>query len=162
MEFVGSDYYHLRSADGWLDLGNHLEASAELDGISAAVQNHPVVLQMRWRISAKAKQWGNCVAIASTLTTVAPENPQGWINLGNALYFSGHTQAAYDQIHAVLPQFPKDHFLHYNLACYACQLGLLEEAKDMLGQAFKMDEATNLKSQALQDLDLKPLWDWLA
>jgi len=49
--------------------------------------------------------------------------------------------------------------IRYNLACYLCQLGDLESAKGYLKRAFEIDSSWRL--QALEDEDLKPLWDSL-
>ena len=46
--------------------------------------------------------------------------------------------------------------LHYNLACYACQLGDIEEAKSRLSTACKMDP--QFKATALDDPDLEAMW----
>jgi hypothetical protein len=46
---------------------------------------------------------------------------------------------------------------HYNLACYVCQLGDLEKAKQSLHRAFKLDPG--MRVMALDDEDLKPLWE---
>jgi hypothetical protein len=35
------DSYHLEAAQGWLELGNHLEANEELEKISPALRIHP-------------------------------------------------------------------------------------------------------------------------
>lgn len=60
-----------------------------------------------------------------------------------------------------MPKFPRNAILRYNLACYACQLGRLEEAKIWLREAFGLDEKQELKLLALEDPDLKPLWQVL-
>jgi len=48
------------------------------------------------------------------------------------------------------------------MACYACHLGELEEAKIWLGLAFLKAETPDavhrLKSKALEEPDLKPIW----
>ena len=51
------DQRHLEAAQGWVELGNHLEANAELENIAAEHRAHPVVLETRWRVYAKAKKW---------------------------------------------------------------------------------------------------------
>jgi hypothetical protein len=38
------DIHHLRAAQGWLELGNHLEANEELEKIAPALRAHPSVL----------------------------------------------------------------------------------------------------------------------
>lgn len=47
--------------------------------------------------------------------------------------------------------------MHYNLACYDSVLGELEMAKARLQHALKIDPGMRLA--ALDDEDLKPLWD---
>ena len=56
-------------------------------------------------------------------------------------------------------RFPKEAIIKYNLACYCCQLGEIENAKDYLKEAFEID--STWRSQALDDEDLRPLWDSL-
>jgi len=67
--------------------------------------------------------------------------------------------AARDILVASLSKFPRDAIIYYNLACYDCQLGQIASAKQYLKQAFRIDP--NWISQALEDEDLKPLWESL-
>ncbi len=48
---------HLQAAQGWLELGNHVEADAELDNIRPELRAHPEVLKLRWQVYAAAKKW---------------------------------------------------------------------------------------------------------
>jgi len=48
----------------------------------------------------------------------------------------------------------------HNLACYICQLGDLEKAKQSLQHALKLDP--KLRVMALDDEDLKSLWEAIA
>jgi hypothetical protein len=57
-----------------------------------------------------------------------------------------------------LKRFPKNETIPYNLACYECQLGDLEAARDWLRRAMKLKKPEALKEQALEDQDLKPMW----
>lgn len=56
------------------------------------------------------------------------------------------------------PRFPKDWQFPFNLACYSSQLGELEGAKMWLKRAMAIDAKT-VKPKAIDDEDLKPLWD---
>jgi hypothetical protein len=47
----------------------------------------------------------------------------------------------------------------FNLACYASVAGRMEEAKDRLRHAIELDKEA--RKLALEDEDLKPLWDWI-
>jgi tetratricopeptide (TPR) repeat protein len=51
---------------------------------------------------------------------------------------------------------PNVGMIAYNLACYACMLGDLEEARILLQIAFSLDPL--LRKTALDDPDLEPLW----
>ena len=62
-------------------------------------------------------------------------------------------------LHA-LERHPKEAVLHYNLACYECQLGNLTEAKARLEATFKLDRG--YRETSLNDEDLEPLWNSLA
>ena len=56
-----------------------------------------------------------------------------------------------------IERMPNVAIFHYNLACYICQLGDVERAKKSLHRAFKL--APGMRVMALDDEDLKPLWD---
>jgi hypothetical protein len=62
-ELKPPDSHHLKAAEGWLELGNYLEANEELERIQPRVRAHPLVLEVRWTICAKAKKWEACVEI---------------------------------------------------------------------------------------------------
>jgi hypothetical protein len=51
---------------------------------------------------------------------------------------------------------PEEPTIHYNLACYECQLGNLSAAKEHLMKATKADQ--KFKLMTLEDPDLEPLW----
>jgi len=55
---------------------------------------------------------------------------------------------------------PQDANIQFNLGCYACQLGDLKEAKSRVAAAISLDPRFRLA--ALDDEDLKPLWDEFA
>ncbi len=62
---------HTEAASGWLELGNLTEAMSELDNIAPLQRAHPSVLDIRWRIYAKAGRWD----IAEELVRVVLEAP---------------------------------------------------------------------------------------
>ena len=55
---------------------------------------------------------------------------------------------------------PKVAMIAFNLACYASVTGRMEEAKERLQHAIKLDK--EIRKLALDDNHLKPLWDWIA
>ena len=55
--------------------------------------------------------------------------------------------------------FPDDGMIQYNLACYCAQLGQLDAAQEYLGKSYDLGDAKQIKLMALDDEDLKPLWE---
>ena len=55
--------------------------------------------------------------------------------------------------------FPDDDMIQYNLACYCAQLGQLDAAQEYLDKSYELGDAKQIKLMALDDEDLKPLWD---
>lgn len=156
-----SDIHLLRAAEGWLELGDDAEALGELEGVSQPAKNHPVVLEIRFQIFAKRKEWDVCRKIAEAITKQLPNHAGGWLNLAYAARRAtgGNEQAAFDILHPTAKKFPDEATIPYNLACYTCQMGQLDEARQWLGRALKIGgNVGQLKSMALADSDLKPLW----
>ncbi|WCJ59898.1 tetratricopeptide repeat protein [Fontisphaera persica] len=149
------------AALGWLELGNAHEAKAELERLSPGAQKHPVILELQWRIAHELADWQTALALARQQIQADPIEPAGYIHQAYALrrVKGGGLEKA---LHALLPAarlFPELDIVPYNLACYAAQLGRLEEAWDWLLRAFRLTEdATHLTSMALKDDDLRPLW----
>jgi predicted Zn-dependent protease len=156
------DSLHLKSAEGWLELGNPREAAAELEKISKTHHSHSDVLEVRWRICAETRDWESGVTVARAIIQQDPESSAGWISLSFALHELKMTQQAWDSLFAIAGKFPKEPTIAYNLACYGAQLGKLWEAEQWLRQAFKTGDPSALKRLALSDTDLKPFWDKIA
>lgn len=152
------DQHHLVAAQGWLELGDHLEANEELEQIMAEYRAHPAVLEVRWQIYAKAKKWEEALDIASVLIQSAPELPLGWVHRSYCLHELKRSEEARDNLLRAVNRFPDDAIMRYNLACYECQLGRLEQAKNWLEKACKLGDPRKIKTMALEDPDLKPLW----
>ena len=49
--------------------------------------------------------------------------------------------------------------IQYNLACYYAQLGQLDAAQEHLNKSYELGDAKQIKLRALDDDDLKPLWE---
>jgi Flp pilus assembly protein TadD len=59
-----------------------------------------------------------------------------------------------------LDKLPKEPTIAYNLACYACVLGRVEEARRLLERAITVSgkHGSEVKLMALDDVDLAALW----
>jgi predicted Zn-dependent protease len=155
------DTHYLRAAIGWLELGNTVEARAELEDISVPQQNHPEVLEVRWLICAEEKNWDTALQVARTLVQRAPKRSSGWVHQAYALrrVNGGGLQAAWDALLPAYEKFPKESIIPYNLSCYACQMSQLGEALTWLMRALEIGKKEKIKQMALNDPDLQPLWE---
>jgi tetratricopeptide (TPR) repeat protein len=152
---------HLEYASGYLALGLLDEASDELEMIEGDDRMSADVMRLRVDLYHQAKQWDLLLAVARALARLAPEDEQGWISWAFALRELNRVSEAQEVLLKAVPiHGPSSAVLHYNLACYACLLGNMEEAKSRLSTACKMDAES--KVDALDDPDLKAMWDDIA
>jgi hypothetical protein len=155
------DIYHLSAAVGWLELGNPTEGRGELAQISSRNSEHPDVLEAKWLFASEEQKWEEGLAIAERLVETAPGRPSGWLHRAYALRrtVDGGLQRAWDALLVAVERFPKEPTIPYNLSCYACQMHDLKSARVWLKKAIRIGDKSHIKSMALQDPDLEPLWD---
>ena len=153
------DQLHLDAAIGWIELGNHLEADAEVENITATYRMHPDVLEARWGIYAAAKKWDACFDIATTLTQNVSERVNGWLYLATTLRNMNETEKACSTLEDVAGAFNDNPEIPYEIACLLCDLGHLRDALDWLTKAFANGELKKLKLVALDEPRLQPLWE---
>jgi len=155
------DTHLISAAIGWIGLGNIDEALSELSQISPAQQSHPDVLEVRWQLYAEQKQWDKALQVARGLMATAPERSSGWLHQAYALRRvpDGGVKQAWQALLPAFDKFPKEAIIAYNLSCYACQMKQLEAARVWLKRAVFLGGKEKFKRMALEDVDLKPLWD---
>jgi len=146
-----------------LGLGCPGEAKSELERLAKRLRNHPEVLDVRWMIHAHEEDWSAALQVARELVLKAPGMPGSWLHQAYALRRvpEGGLQAAWDVLFPAMDQFPKDSIIPYNLACYACQLGQPDKARILLRRAMALGDRDRINRMALNDPDLKPLWNEL-
>jgi len=154
------DSHHLDAAIGWLGLGCTADAAAELKHLSAANQNHPAVLELRWMLYAEEKRWPDALAIAELELKSAPDDSAGWLHRAYALRRTtgGGLAPAWAALLPAAEKFPDEPVIAYNLACYACQMQQPDRARQWLERAFATGNKDAIKKMALADADLEPLW----
>lgn len=152
MTFTQEDQHHLEAASGYIELGLHLYANEELEKITPELRVLPQVLAFRLHIYQALEKW-----VAKTLAMTQPSNAQWWISWAYATRRADCLAAARLILENALEPHPACAIIHYNLACYECQLGNVDAAKDRLKKAFETD--IGLRAQALEDEDLEQLWN---
>ena len=91
---------------------------------------------------------------------VEPENEARWISLAYSVRRSEGVEKAEAILLRAQAIHPKIAMIAFNLACYASVSGRMEEAKERLRNAIDLDK--DVRILALDDEDLRPLWDWIA
>jgi Tfp pilus assembly protein PilF len=148
---------HLRAAIGFIELGMPEDAVFEIESLLPEDKNRRDVLEVRLEIYREAKAWSLMEVVARELWKRHPDGPVYWTNLAWAVRRSGSMVAARDILLEAVKRFPSDAMTNYNLGCYACQLGDIEQAKTRVGKAIELD--AKFKLLALDDADLDPLWE---
>ena len=136
------------------------DAALALEEIEPEDKTRTEVLGARIALYITAKKWDMAAAVASHLVKVEPENEAWWINLA----YSVRRSEGIEQAEAILLRaraiHPKVAMIAFNLACYASVSGRTEEAKVRLRHAITLDK--DIRGLAIDDGDLRPLWDWIA
>jgi hypothetical protein len=69
----------------------------------------------------------------------------GWVHRSYYLHELKNTEEARDNLLRVVDKFLEDPIMRYNLACYECQLGKLEPAKNWLQKACEVGDPEKIK-----------------
>jgi predicted Zn-dependent protease len=154
---------HLSAAEGWFGLGDTLAATAELDHITPALRDHPVVLEVRWQIYAKEKCWDTCIEIATSLTELVPDEVNHWVHLAYSTRQAKASglETAVAILAAEVDKFPQNPLICYYLACYTAQQRDLLVSKQWWDKAMDIAIANGwqqkLRLMAIDDPELEPL-----
>ena len=157
---LAPDAHHFNAAVGWLELGNRVEARAELASVSPENLHHPLVLELRWSLDAEEKKWDAALVTAQEIIAALPDDAAGWLHCAYALRRAkaGGLEKALAFLEPTADKFPNEPVIAFNLACYACQLNQLDEARQWLKRASEIGGEKKIQFMALADDDLKPLW----
>ena len=159
-EIEPPDLHYFSATSGWLELGNVAEAEVEFAKISRELREHPDVLELEWAINVARRNWSAGLETAQKLLHVDPNRASGWLHLAYAWrrVNGGGLLAAWEALLPAATKFPDEPTVPFNLACYACQMGKLEEARVWLRRAMRSGGTEHVKNMALADPDLKPMW----
>ena len=157
--FPYPDAHYIAAAEGWLDLGNPVEAMSELEHVSPVLRMHPEVLLIEWHLRAKSRDWRPCLVLAHRVTERLPKDPRGWVALARTFYLCGEVPKAYKVAVSKVDLFPRSWPLLYDTARYACLLGKRRQAEQFLRLAMAAGDKRSIKSRAQSDPDLELLWN---
>lgn len=147
--------WRLSHVQGYLGLGMVKEAVAEFDRLSPAERATTPALALRIAILQEQKDWPALRDASIELVQRAPEEAGGWITWAYAVRRAESLLAAEEVLRIAETKHPKDATIQFNLGCYACQLGELDEARRRVKRAIALD--ASFKALAATDPDLAPL-----
>ena len=120
---------------------------------------HPHALLVSWEMHTRSGQWQAAHDLAQALVAALPGEPIGWIYRAFALQKLGRFPEARQHLLAAARRFPADWRIAYNLACCVCQMGDMAGVWHWLERAIELGDADAVKSLALDEPSLKPLWE---
>ena len=143
---------HLEAAIGYLGLGMASDAWEELEEIDVAEGAKPEALRVRVEVCRVLKKWKLMAELSSHLQTVEPDEAGHAVNLAWATRRHQSIEAAEVIRVAALRRHHDDALIRYNLACYWCVMGRVEDSRQMLESACKKEKG--LREVARTDTDL--------
>jgi len=150
------NHRRLEYARGYIELGLVSEAADELDAITSDARLSTDVLRVRVDLYMASKEWELVIVVAKPVCEASPADEGAWVAWAYALRELQQVTEAQDVLLRAEPLHGKTcGVLHYNLACYACLLGNLKEARRRFAKACKMNP--EWKTASLDDDDLRAL-----
>jgi predicted Zn-dependent protease len=144
----------LAYAVGYLSLDLHAEARAELVDLPPEFLTTPPPLQLRIEIAMAGNAWAEVVELAPDLVAADNAAERPWIAWAYALRELQRIPEAQEILltgrRLITDPGP---IVDYNLACYACLLGELAEARALLADVCARDPAWREIALADSDLD---------
>ena len=147
---------HLDYALGYIELGLLDEARAELNRISAADRQTSPVLAVSLELAMAEENWDAVVIFAPQVILADETLERPWIAWAYALRENQRiTEAREVLVRGSLVVTEPSGLMDYNLACYYCLLGDLDEARRRLQRACSREP--RWKTDAKSDPDLASL-----
>ena len=147
----------LLAASGFAELSLFQEAVEELEELPASSKQVPAVLVVWLEVYQRWQKWSEAESVALRLLEMDPEEPAWLIALAYAVRRSRGLPFANEILSRAGEKFPNCGTIHFNLACYAAQLGRLDDARQHLGRAIQIDK--EFAAMAKTDPDLEAIRD---
>jgi tetratricopeptide (TPR) repeat protein len=140
------DQQLFEAACGYVQLQMFHEANEGLEKIDPFNRAAPEILALRIEIYQGLEKWELMAEIAKRLTEFDQTNPQWPVSLAYATRRTNSIEAAKEILLNAERKLPSDAVIKYNLACYFCQEGNLQTAKDYLKRTFAIDASWRLQA----------------
>jgi lipopolysaccharide biosynthesis regulator YciM len=147
----------LLAASGFMELGMFQEAVEELESLPEAIREIPIVLAVWLEVYQGWKKWAEAISVATRLVEAQPYEPNWRVAQAYAIRRARGISFAREVLNEAKQKFPDSALIHFNLGCYAAQLGELDEARERIESAIRLDQQFEALSKT--DPDLAPLRD---
>ena len=144
------------AAQGYLELGMHEEALAELADLEREVGPRFEVLALRMSVLRSAEDWDSMREVAAIIQRMRPEQPEVWIWLADATRHSVALEAARKILLEAEKEFPTNPHIKFQIGCYHCRDGEFDPAERYVRAAIALDP--RWRQIALGDDDVRELW----
>jgi lipopolysaccharide biosynthesis regulator YciM len=145
----------LLAAVGLAELSLFQDAVQELEELPEELREIPVVLATWLEVYQRWHKWSEASAVAIRLVEMEPEESNWPVALAYAVRRNRGLIFAQEILMQAAEKFPDCATIQFNLACYAAQLGHLDEARRRLLKAVQLDQG--FAALAKTDPDLKPI-----
>lgn len=148
---------HLAYAVGYLEFNLVAEARAELEELSEDIRGTPAAQAVRLEIAMAESAWDEVLPLAEALVGHDAKQERPWVAWAYALRELERVAEAQEILLAGSRLIDDPSVLvDYNLACYACLLGELDDARALLADVFARDKSW--REAAKEDPDLAVLY----
>jgi lipopolysaccharide biosynthesis regulator YciM len=145
----------LVAAVGFAELSLFQDAVQELEELPDKLKETAIVLATWLEVYQRWQKWSEASSVAQRLAEMEPDESNWPLALAYAVRRSRGLVFAQEILKQAREKFPDCATIHFNLACYAAQLGDLDEARQRLRRAIQLDQG--FAALAKTDPDLKPI-----
>ena len=143
-------------AEGFLELGLHLEAWEELERLPDAARAHPDVLLLRMDILLGMERWQDAVTLGAGCCMNWRTHDVFFLRTAGALMHLRDYENALVLLKSAPGSLHAKPEYHYAIARCAARLGLTSDAKTALKECLSLDKS--YRQRALGNPDLEPIW----
>ena len=141
-------------AVGYFELGMVDDAVGELESLGG--RERLSILSIWSAALRMAKRWSEMLSLTRKMVELYPGEAECWASLADATRHSVSLQAGLELLEMARHYFPDDGHILFQIGCYCCQLGRLDEARTAVREAASSNHVW--AKIAVQDRDLIPLW----
>jgi len=148
-------HWRLSHARGYLALGQTDAAAAELAALPPDHRDGDEAIALRAAVLQAQERWTELTTVTADLVQRQPGEVGWWVMHAYATRRAGSLNEAEAILRDAELRHPHDAIIHFNLGCYACLRGDVDQARTRVAQAILIDKS--FARHANDDPDLAAL-----